>query len=136
MFITINDAPVICINHAAITYHVPATLILAIMKKENGRNGQAVRNKNGSYDLGILQINTRWLPVFARYGYTRDDLQFNPCRNIMAGTWILAQSIAKGKSVWQGIGDYHSHTPSLNKTYYVSIQKIHHKISENEKNIA
>jgi soluble lytic murein transglycosylase-like protein len=87
---TINDVPITCINQAAVTYHVPATLILSIMKKENGRNGQAVPNKNGSYDIGVCQINSRWLPTLARYGYTRDDIQFNPCKNVMAASWILA----------------------------------------------
>jgi len=50
--VTINDVPVSCINQAAVAYHIPAPLILAVMKKENGRNGQAIRNRNGTYDLG------------------------------------------------------------------------------------
>jgi hypothetical protein len=100
------------------------------MKKENGRNGQAVRNKDGTYDLGVLQINTRWLPTLARYGYTRDDLQFNPCKNIMAATWILATNLAEGKTLWSAIGNYHSHTLKHNLTYRTSVQAYYQKITQ------
>ncbi len=27
---------------------------LSVIKKENGRNGQAVKNKNNSYDYGVM----------------------------------------------------------------------------------
>lgn len=133
MPVTINDAPVTCINQAAIIYHISTTLILAVMKKENGRNGQEVRNKNGTYDLGIMQVNSRWLPTLARYGYTRDDIQFDPCKNLMAGSWILANSFADGKTLWSGIGNYHSRTPVHNQSYrnsiYVNYQKLYSIIS-------
>jgi hypothetical protein len=33
------------------------------------------------------------------------------------GAWILSMSIANGQTVWSGIGDYHSHTKSLNQDY-------------------
>lgn len=124
----INDVPVSCINQASIAHHVPATLLLAIMKKENGRNGQAVRNKDGTYDLGVMQVNTRWVKKLSQYGYTSHDLQFNPCKNVMAGSWILANSLADGKNVWAGIGNYHSHTSKYNQSYRASIQNHYKKI--------
>lgn len=126
--VLINDIPVSCINHAAVTYNVPATVILSVLKQENGHNGQAVKNKNGTFDLGVMQINSRWLPTFARYGYSRHDLQFDPCKNIMAGTWILASSIANGNSIWSGIGDYHSHTVKYNTAYRNDIHKHYQNI--------
>jgi soluble lytic murein transglycosylase-like protein len=129
MPVLINDVPVICINQAAVAYHVPAPLILSIMKQENGRNGDAIRNKNGTYDLGVLQINSRWLPTLSKYGYTRKDLQFDPCKNLMAGAWILANNLAEGKSLWSGIGDYHSHTPKYNTAYRNKVYRHYQKIS-------
>lgn len=126
---SINEIPVACINKAAISHHVSAALLLAIMKKENGRNGQAVRNKGGSYDLGIFQVNTRWLPTLARYGYTRDDIQYDPCKNVMAASWILALSLANGKTAWSGVGDYHSHTINYNQSYRTSVKYHYQKIT-------
>jgi len=124
----INEIPIVCINQAAVSHHVSAALLLAIMKKENGRNGQAVRNKTGSYDLGVFQVNTRWLPTLARYGYTRDDIPYKPCKNVMAASWILVLGLAEGKSVWEDIGYYNSHTSQLNKKYRTSVQNNYQKI--------
>ncbi len=102
------------------------------MKKENGRNGQAAHNKDGSYDLGVCQINSRWLPTLARYGYTREDVQSNPCRNVMAASWILALSLANGKTAWSGVGNYHSRTPIHNQKYRTSIQTNYQKITQEQ----
>ncbi|MEO8964322.1 MAG: lytic transglycosylase domain-containing protein [Gammaproteobacteria bacterium] len=129
MPVLINDVPPRCIIQAEAIYHVPVVLILSVMRQENGRNGQAVKNKNGSYDLGVMQINTRWLPALSRYGYTQEDLQYDPCKNVMAGTWILANNIATSNMLWAGIGNYHSHTPQYNASYQNDIYKHYKKIS-------
>ena len=126
----INDTPIDCINQAAITYHVPATVILSVMKKENGRNGEANPNKNGTFDYGV---NSIWLPKIAAYGYTKVDLQFNACKNVAVATWIIAQSIVSGKSLWSGVANYHSRTPAYNNPYknsiYINYKKLTNVIS-------
>lgn len=57
----IHGIPIECINRAAITYVVPAKVILSVLATENGKVGTARPNKNGSYDLGPMQINSGWL---------------------------------------------------------------------------
>lgn len=126
--IMINDVPLDCINRAAIIYKIPATLILSVLKQEGGKNGDAIKNKNGTFDYGVMQINSTWLPKIAAYGYTKDDMQYNTCKNISVGTWILSQSIANGKNLWAGVGDYHSHTPDHNRTYRNKIYKNYEKL--------
>lgn len=128
--VMINDVPVSCLNTAAIIYHIPIPLILSVIKKENGHNGDAIKNKsNGTYDYGVMQINEIWLPKISGYGYTKKDIQFNACKNVMVGTWILAQSIAEGKDIWRGVGNYHSHTPRHNESYRNDISNTYQKIS-------
>lgn len=117
-----------CINRAAVVYHVPATVILSVIKKEGGRNGDANKNRNGTVDYGVMQINSIWLPKLAAYGYTQNDIQYNACKNVGVGTWILSQSIASNKSVWIGIGNYHSKTPVFNKKYRASIYEDNQKL--------
>lgn len=120
----INDVPMDCINLAAMQYHVPAVLIVSVLKTEDGRVGDARINKNGTLDYGPMQINSIWLETLGKYGYTAYDLQYNPCLNVAAGTWILAQAIAEdSKSIWKGIGNYHSHSylENLDYQYKVSI---------------
>ena len=46
----INGVPIECINQAAVTYYVPAKVILSVMAVEGGRVGMAKRNTNGTYD--------------------------------------------------------------------------------------
>lgn len=114
----INDVSIECINHAAVMYQVPATVIISVLKMEGGKNGLASHNKDGSCDYGPMQINSRWLKIISPYGYTQNDIQYNPCVNVEVGTWILRQSIFEGKNYWNGVGNYHSHTPTLNEHYH------------------
>lgn len=121
----INDVPMECINQAAIIYHVPATMIVSILRIEGGRQGMAKLNTDGSYDYGPMQINSRWLGKIAQYGYTREDIQYDPCKNVAVGAWILGTSIADGKDLWNGVGNYHSHTTWLNQHYNQKVQNFH-----------
>jgi hypothetical protein len=127
--VAINDVPVSGINTAAIFYKVPATLIVSILKKENGRNAQARKNKNGTFDYGPFQINSIWLKEIAPYGFTKEDIQYNPCINATVVTWIMAKSLATGKTIWHGVGNYHSRTPIYNQSYSSGIQAWHQKLS-------
>ncbi|MEN9450840.1 MAG: Soluble lytic murein transglycosylase and related regulatory protein [Pseudomonadota bacterium] len=122
----IHGVPIECINQAAITYHVPATLILSILAVENGKKGSASHNRNGTFDYGPMQINSIWLSKIRRYGYTRQQLQYDPCTNVNVGTWILSQQIANdSSSLWRGVGSYHSHSASLNHNYQVKVSEVY-----------
>ena len=124
MPLLINDVPISCINHAAVAYHVPAPIILSIIRLENGRNGDARHNRNGTTDYGVLQINSVWLEKLGKHGYTRQDLRFNPCRNVEAAAWILSQQMAKNLPVWTAIARYHSMTPERNRRYALKARKV------------
>jgi soluble lytic murein transglycosylase-like protein len=78
-----------CVAAAARYYEVPELLLHAILQKEGGRVGSMNRNKNGSWDLGPAQINTSWLPLFARYGVGAQALRDDSCTNIFAEGWVL-----------------------------------------------
>ncbi len=124
-----TDVPLHCINEAAIEFHIPAKLILSILNIEQGKIGQTVKNKNGTYDIGPLQINSSWLPQLNRMGITQHDIQYNPCTNVRVGTWILTKEIAAQNNLLVGIGNYHSHTYQLNKNYYTQIKVNFTKIT-------
>src|SRR3990167_9492732 len=120
-----HGVPLDCINQAALHHHVPATMIVSVMQIENGRNGTAVKNKNGTYDLGVMQINTSWLSTLKKFGISRASLQHDACLNVEVGAWILAQSIAKSEG-WRGVGNYHSATPKYNQIYSEKVKKKYH----------
>ena len=119
-----HGVPLDCINMAAVRYHVPATLITSIIKTEAGKNGISVKNKNGTYDLGVMQINSSWLKQLEASGVTAKAVQYDPCVNVTIGTWILAQGIANGEG-WQGVGNYHSYTPKHNQVYREKVRNTY-----------
>ena len=121
----IHGVPIECINQAAITYHVSATLILSVLAIENGRKGSASPNRNGTFDYGPMQINSVWLSKIRQYGYTQYQLQYDPCINVKVGTWILSQHIANDTSPWRGVGSYHSHTARLNHNYQIKVSEVY-----------
>lgn len=124
----INDVPIECINQAAQTYIVPAVYIISVLRTENGRVGMASRNDNRTFDYGPMQINSIWLDKLKPYGITREQLQFDPCINVQVGTWILAQSISNGASLWSGVGDYHSHNIEHNVPYRYKVSSVYRKV--------
>lgn len=111
-----------CLFIASQTYQVPPAILMGIQTVEGGQVGQAVKNKNGSYDLGPMQINTIWIPELAKYWnvdqatairWVKDD----PCTNINVSAWILRQHINETGSLSQAIAHYHSRTPYYGRRY-------------------
>lgn len=107
---------------ASQTYAVPPAVLVGIYQVEGGAVGQAVANKNGSYDLGPMQINTIWMPQLAKQwgvseaqakAWVRDD----PCTNMGVAAWILRGHIEETKSLSKAIAQYHSRTPHFGSKY-------------------
>src|ERR1700676_426131 len=82
-----------CVANAAQYYAVPELLLHAILQKERGRVGQAVRNRNGTYDLGLAQINTSRLRDFAHYGVRLEQVRDDPCTNLYAAGYVLRLNV-------------------------------------------
>ena len=64
-------------------------------------------NTNGSVDVGLMQINSRWFPQLAVMGVQPGDL-WNPYINIYVGAWVLAGEIRRFGYTWQAVGAYHA----------------------------
>lgn len=116
------QALALCIFTAAQTYAVPPSALLGILNVEGGRIGQAVRNTNGTYDLGPMQINTIWIPQLARYwgvseAHATREVRDNACINIGVGAWILRSKVNETGNLYKGIAWYHSATPHLGHNY-------------------
>src|SRR5260370_28158628 len=82
-----------CQDDAAQYHRVNVRLVRAIAQQESGMRANAINvNKDGSEDIGLMQINSSWLPQLPRYRITRDMLS-NACINGYVGTWIFASNI-------------------------------------------
>lgn len=119
-----------CFVDAGKKYNIDPTLIYSIAQQESSLNPVAINrsNSNGTADLGIMQINTFWLPTLAKFGATEHDL-YDACFNIHFGTWVLAQSFSKWGYNQSAIGAYNvgfGTSPNrvrLRKKYAAKIQK-------------
>lgn len=106
-----------CYQQAAQRYGVPAALLKAIALQESSGNAHAInRNRNGSYDIGLMQINSAWLPTLARHGISAEHL-FDPCVSTLVGAWILANNFARLGYTTQGLGAYNAVTPHKRERY-------------------
>jgi len=106
-----------CFEQAGARYGVAPSLLEAISKVESGRNPLARNlNRDGSEDLGHMQINSRWLGVLSAYGIDRQKL-LDPCLNTHIGAWILAQNIRRLGYGWDAVGAYNARS-SLKRNAY------------------
>ena len=106
-----------CWEQAAERYGVSAELLYAIARTESGLNPRAVsHNRNGSRDIGLMQINSAWLPRLSALGITERDL-LNPCTSIHVGAWILAGNVRRLGYTWEAVGAYNTTHPALRRAY-------------------
>ena len=114
-----------CLVQAAALQQVPPAILLGILRVEGGRIGLESRNRNGSYDLGPMQINDRvWVPVVAKahfggdQGRARQALRDHGCYNMHVGAWIYRQALDRaGGNHAEAVGLYHSATPGPKSAY-------------------
>ncbi|MHB8368926.1 MAG: lytic transglycosylase domain-containing protein [Leptospirales bacterium] len=115
--------PPACVVSAAVQYRVPTMALYGIMAVEGGANGVRHRNRDGSEDLGPMQINTRWLSFVSRYGVSREDVLWKPCTNVWVGAWILARAQARDRNIFVAIGHYHSYRPLEAQRYRRKVER-------------
>ncbi|GBQ89327.1 BfpH protein [Gluconacetobacter johannae DSM 13595] len=116
-----------CMVLAASIYHLPPRILPSIQAVEGGGNGLVHHNANGTDDLGIMQVNTRWIFPIARYTHVPPlmvyrNLLENPCYNISAAGAILRTYLNETRGdPMRAIGNYHSHTAPLNEAYQMQV---------------
>ena len=112
-----------CFEQAAERYNVPAKLLKAIALQESSGRPHAInRNSNGSYDLGLMQINSGWMPTLRRHGISEQHL-FDPCVSTLVGAWILSGNFARLGYNTQGLGAYNAVSPHKREIYARKVLK-------------
>ncbi len=110
-------APATCWEQAARRYQVNPYLLVAIAEVESGlRPGAIGRNTNGSIDIGLMQINSLWLPELQRHGIAPRDL-LDPCVSVHVGAWVLAQKMRLHGNTWTAVGAYNAGSAVLRERY-------------------
>lgn len=118
-----------CFHQEAKRQGLEPIKLLSILMTEKGRVGQFVRNTNGSYDIGPMQINTIHLPEIARHTRLSTEavaaaLAYDGCFNVSVAAWMLRKRTNEvGGDFWYGIGRYHSKTPEHRNRYILRVHK-------------
>ncbi|AQS86883.1 BfpH protein [Neoasaia chiangmaiensis NBRC 101099] len=116
-----------CMMSVAAIYHLPPRVLPVIQAVEGGNIGNVRQNTDGTQDLGIMQVNTRWLWPISRYTHTPVAVVYrnligNSCYNISAAGAILRTYLNETHGdLMQAVGNYHSHTPKLNAAYQAQV---------------
>lgn len=114
----------------AATYHgVDVWLLYSIAWVESGFNPKAIgRNKNGTVDIGMMQINSIWVRQLGQYGISSSSLS-DACTSVYVGAWILAKNIKRHGYTWRAIGSYNSANPQKGYKYASKVYAAHRKLT-------
>lgn len=114
-----------CFIKASQYYNVPQQILQAIAYVESKYNPNAYNeNSNHSYDIGLMQINSTWLPKLKTLGIT-EDMLYDPCQSIAVGAWVLANNIQTYGLNWGAVQRYNGNDVELK---YAT--KVYNRIQE------
>ena len=116
----------VCVASEAERQALDPLVLLAVLKVESGKPVEFALNRNGTFDLGPMSINTVWLPQLARRYKTSESeihrrLASDGCTNVAAAAWILRVKIIQSGSLWEGVASYHSSNPKLQGRYLTRV---------------
>jgi hypothetical protein len=118
-----------CMTAVAAFYGLPPRALPSIQAVEGGQLGTVRRNLDGSEDLGVMQVNTRWLETIAQLtglpvAIVRERLIGDACFNIAAAGAILHSHLQESNGdLMRAVGSYHSRTPELHSAYVARVQE-------------
>jgi soluble lytic murein transglycosylase-like protein len=110
-----STARAFCFEEAGQQYGISPAILWTIAKEESNYDHTAVNlNKNGTYDFGLMQINSWWANIL---GPDTWSALGEPCYNVKVGAWILSRCIQEHGYTWEAIGCYHSPGDRARKKY-------------------
>lgn len=93
--------------------------------QEGGWIGAEILNRDGSHDLGPLQVNSWWVSKLAMLvgrpqASVRWWLTHDPCFNVQAARWIFLSGLRVAGDYWTAVGAYHSPTGWRQRRYAIA----------------
>lgn len=107
-------------------YNVDPYMLLSIAEVESNFDASAItRNKNGTVDIGIMQINECWFSQLKKHTPNPRKSLLSYEYNIDIGAWVLAQCISRFGDSWKAVDCYNKGTrdPRENSYYNHKVWK-------------
>jgi soluble lytic murein transglycosylase-like protein len=103
-----HEARAYCWDETAARYDIEPELLQAIAAVESGYRAEAMNysNRNGTRDIGLMQINSIHLPRLLKQGITEERLLSEPCLSVEVGASILSEFIQRFGYNWTAVGSY------------------------------
>ncbi|WP_244137491.1 MULTISPECIES: lytic transglycosylase domain-containing protein [Burkholderia] len=123
-----------CWQVAADRYQIDPLLLYAIARVESNFNPRAYNfNRDGSRDIGLMQVNSIHLPQLARFGILEAQL-IEPCTSVIVGAWVLAAAVRRFGYTWQAVGAYNAgyaaDRDSLRERYAMKVWRYYGQLCE------
>jgi len=134
-----SSAGATCFNEAGEKYQINPLLLKAIAQIESAMNPKALNhNRNGSVDIGLMQINSIHMPRLIKNGITKEKLMTDACTSVMVGAEILAGFIYQFGYTWRAVGSYHAGSAQgrddVRQLYVIKVSQEYQRLS-NEQNM-
>ena len=116
----------VCFDRAGEQYGINPSLLSAIAYHESNHTFDPTlvrKNPDGTYDLGIMQINTRWIKPWS---LDRKRLISDPCYNVSTGARVLAECISRLGRTETAVGCYNAASKDKRQAYVEQIRYILH----------
>lgn len=118
----------LCFDAAGTEYGINPVILRAIAQVESNYNPRAINwNSNGTYDFGIMQINSSW---YFSQGKEWWNSLGDPCSNIRGGAMILSGCMKQYGYSWEAIGCYNSRTPAKRDRYALAVYRQLQRIQQ------
>lgn len=104
-----------CFDEAGRMFAISPKLLEAIARHESRLDPEAInRNANGTYDYGLMQINSSWADHLGERIWKSLS---NPCQNVKVGAWILSGCITQYGYNWTAVGCYNARSDQKRRKY-------------------
>jgi len=114
-----------CVEEVIQESGIHPDVLFAIMMVEGGKVGEDARrkNSNGTYDIGLMQINSIHLPELAKLGISETALRNSGCISLKVAAWHIlyvtknASYTADPDEYLRGLSAYHTFSDEFNAAY-------------------